>query len=88
MESVILQAAQQALIVTVLISGPPILAALVVGLILAVIQALTQIQEQTIQMATKIIAIFGVLYFLGYWMATQIARFAHRIFMEFPRWIQ
>jgi flagellar biosynthetic protein FliQ len=87
MEQVFIRASQEALILTVLVSGPPILAALVIGLVLAIVQALTQIQEQTLSMASKILAVFGVLYLAGYWMASHIHRFTYVIFSEFPRWI-
>lgn len=75
--------AQEAIMLTVIVSAPPIIAALAVGLILAVFQALTQIQEQTIQMAAKIVAVFGTLLLFGYWMAAQVYRFALHIFQSF-----
>jgi type III secretion HrpO family protein len=82
-ESEFISLAQQAILLTVTVSAPPIVAALAVGLILAVIQALTQIQEQTVQMAAKIVAVFGTLLLFGYWMATQVYRFALHIFENF-----
>lgn len=87
MESDFIHLAQQAIMVTVLVSAPPIVAALTVGLCLAVFQALTQIQEQTIQMASKIVAVFGMLFLFGYWMAGQLYRFAHNIFSNFGTWV-
>lgn len=87
MESDFIHLAQQAIMVTVLVSAPPIVAALVVGLALAVFQALTQIQEQTIQMASKIVAVFGMLFLFGYWMAGQLYRFAYNIFANFGTWV-
>lgn len=87
METQFVQLAQQAILLTVLVSGPPILAALVVGLALALFQALTQVQEQTLSMAFKIVAVFGTIALLGYWMATQIHRFALLVFQNFGRWI-
>ncbi|HVS01994.1 MAG TPA: type III secretion system export apparatus subunit SctS [Thermoanaerobaculia bacterium] len=87
MEGDFIHIAQQAILVTVLVSAPPILAALVVGLALAVFQALTQIQEQTIQMAAKIVAVFGMLFLFGYWMASQVYRFALNIFENFGQWV-
>jgi flagellar biosynthetic protein FliQ len=83
----ILYAAQQAILLTVLVSAPPILAALAVGLLVALAQALTQIQEQTIQMVGKLVAIFAVLLVFGYWMASQLLRFTVNIFERFPEWI-
>lgn len=87
METEILQASRQAILLTVLISAPPILAALVVGLALATVQALTQIQEQTIQVAAKIVAVFAMLLIFGPRMARLLDRFARVIFEGFPNWI-
>ncbi len=87
MESVFINASREALLVTVLVSAPAVLAALVVGLLLAVVQALTQIQEQTLGMAAKMAAVFGVLYLMGYWMAGHLSQLAFVIFSEFPNWI-
>ena len=78
---------QQAILLTVLVSAPPIVAALAVGLVLAVFQALTQIQEQTIQMAAKIVAVFGAILMFGYWMASQLLQFAAHIFQNFGKWV-
>lgn len=87
MESEILQASRQAILLTVLISAPPILAALVVGLALATVQALTQIQEQTIQVAAKIVAVFAMLLIFGPRLARLLQRFARVVFEGFPNWI-
>lgn len=87
METEILQASRQAILLTVLISAPPILAALVVGLALATVQALTQIQEQTIQVAAKIVAVFAMLLIFGPRMARLLDRFARVVFEGFPNWI-
>jgi flagellar biosynthetic protein FliQ len=78
---------QQAILLTVLVSAPPIVAALAVGLVLAVFQALTQIQEQTIQMAAKIVAVFGAILMFGYWMASQLLQFTAHIFQNFGSWV-
>jgi type III secretion HrpO family protein len=78
---------QRAMVLTVLISAPPIVAALAVGLILAILQALTQIQEQTLQTAARLIAVFAMLIFFGYWMAAHIYQFALEIFRNFATWV-
>jgi flagellar biosynthesis protein FliQ len=86
--SVFINAARQALIVTVLVSAPPILAALVVGLSVSVLQALTQVQEATLGTFGKMVAVFATLFFLGYWMMSHISRMAFVIFSEFPNWVR
>ncbi|MEM7049975.1 MAG: type III secretion system export apparatus subunit SctS [Acidobacteriota bacterium] len=87
METQFLSLAQRAILLTVLISAPPILLALVVGLGLAVIQALTQIQEQTTQVVGKIVAVFGMLFLAGAWMSSQLYTFTRLIFDNFGHWV-
>ncbi|MGH9381655.1 MAG: EscS/YscS/HrcS family type III secretion system export apparatus protein [Thermoanaerobaculia bacterium] len=87
MESEILLQSQRAILLVVFVSGPPILAALVVGLALATVQALTQIQEQTIQVAAKIVAVFAVLLILGPRLAGFLHQYARVIFEEFANWV-
>lgn len=64
-----------ALLLALLISGLPVLAALVVGLLVSIFQAATQIQEQTLSHAPKIAAVFLVLALSGGWMLAQLVRF-------------
>lgn len=75
---------QEALYLTLVVSGPPVLLSLIVGLIIAVFQATTQIQEQTLTFAPKVIVIFGVLALLGPWIGSTLMRFTFRLFDRFP----
>ena len=87
MESEYVRLAQQAILLTVIVSAPPVLAALLVGLSVALFQALTQIQEQTLSMVGRIVAIFTVLGILGYWMASLLLQFSVGIFENFSQWV-
>jgi flagellar biosynthesis protein FliQ len=84
MEGSFLSAAREALLVAVMASAPPLLAALIVGLGVAVAQALTQVQEQTLGVLARIVAVFLSLYLIGSWMASLVTRFAQKIFTDFP----
>jgi flagellar biosynthetic protein FliQ len=88
MESTFIAAAREALVVAVMISAPALLAALALGLTISVFQALTQVQEQTLGVLARIFAVFATVYFLGYWMLTQLTRLAHKLFTEFPNWVR
>ncbi|OFV87606.1 MAG: hypothetical protein A2V74_11265 [Acidobacteria bacterium RBG_16_70_10] len=88
MEGAFLGAAREALLITVMASPPPLIAALLVGLAIAIVQALTQVQEQTLGVLGRITAVFGALFFLGPWMASLIVRLAQRILTEFPNWVR
>lgn len=83
MDPTVVSLAQQAILLTVKVSAPPILAALALGLILAVVQALTQVQEQTLQIAARLVAVFAMILLFGLWMATQVVAFARNIFENF-----
>jgi flagellar biosynthesis protein FliQ len=74
----------QGLALVIMVSLPPVLMALTVGLIIAVFQATTQIQEQTLSFAPKVIAVFGVLALVGPWIGSQLVRFTFHVFDQFP----
>lgn len=75
---------QQALILVLVVSGPPIVLALIIGFVISVFQAATQIQEQTLSFAPKLVIIFGVLGLAGPWMGATLLRFTFNIFDRFP----
>lgn len=75
---------QQALILVLVVSGPPILLSLVIGFAVSVFQATTQIQEQTLSFAPKLVIVFGVLGLAGPWIGSQMLRFTFHIFDRFP----
>lgn len=60
----------------IIISAPILISAVVVGLIVAIFQATTSIQEQTLSFAPKLLAIFLVLLFGGGWMLSRLKEFA------------
>jgi flagellar biosynthesis protein FliQ len=72
----VLRIAREALLLTLVISAAPVLAAVVVGLIVSLFQATTQIQEQTLSAVPKIIAVVVALLVAGPWMVRQLAAFA------------
>ncbi len=62
-------------------SAPMLIAALVVGLIISIFQATTQIQEQTLAFVPKIIVIFLVLLVAGPWIITSLVDFTNELFL-------
>ena len=79
---------QQALYLVLIVSAPPVLMSLLVGFIIAVFQATTQIQEQTLSFAPKVIIVFGVLALTGPWIGDQLVRFTFHVFDQFPALIR
>jgi flagellar biosynthetic protein FliQ len=75
---------QQALFLVLVASAPPVIMSLVVGFLISVFQATTQIQEQTLSFAPKVVITFGILALAGSWIGTQLMRFTFHIFDRFP----
>lgn len=71
---------QQALYTILLVSAPVLLVSLIVGLIISIFQATTQIHEQTLSFAPKIIAIFISLVAFGPWMINELMDFTNKLF--------
>jgi flagellar biosynthesis protein FliQ len=67
---------QRCIIAVLTIGGPPLIAALVVGLVISIFQAVTQINEMTMVFVPKICAVFLVLMMLGSWMVEEAISFA------------
>jgi type III secretion protein S len=77
-----------ALWLVLILSAPPIIVASVAGLLVAVVQAATQIQEQTLQYTIKFFAIVLTLFVTASLLAASLYRFSDRIFSEFPALIR
>ena len=84
MEEFILQIAREGLLLVLIASAPPLLASMIVGLIVSVMQATTQIQEQTLTFVPKLVAVFFSLVIAGPWIGAQLVQFTHTLYTEFP----
>lgn len=85
-QSEIYQLAYQALLLILILSGPPILISMIFGLSVAIFQAATQIQEQTLSFTVKLVAVILTLMMLGGFLSGQITQFANTIFENFYKW--
>lgn len=77
--------AGQALFLILLLSLPPLLASLLVGLGVSLLQALTQVQEQTLTFVPKIIATILVIIITAAWMMRTLVDFSNEVFSLIPR---
>ncbi len=80
-----LEAARQGLILAVVLSLPFVGVALVVGLVVSVLQAATQVQEQTLSFAPKLVAVALTLVVLGPWLGAEVVRYAAALFERIPQ---
>lgn len=79
---------REALEVTLLVSSPMLIAALVVGLAISLLQAVTQIQEATLAFIPKIVAVFLTLILFGPWILGTLLDFTTRLFNNIPNYIR
>jgi len=78
-EQEIIAFAREAIMLTIMISGPVMLVGLVVGVAISLIQALTQIQEMTLTFVPKIIAIFATIFLMFPLMIVTMNAFMQKI---------
>ena len=84
MSEAAVDAVRYALFEALLIALPILGAGLVVGLFISLFQAVTQIQEQTLTFAPKLVIVFGVLGLAGPWIGSNMLRFTFHIYDQFP----
>ncbi|MBU9541993.1 type III secretion system export apparatus subunit SctS [Burkholderia multivorans] len=78
--STILDLTRQALMLVLLLSLPIVLIATVTGLVVAILQAVTQVQDANIGIAVRLIAVMVALVLLSGWLGGEVLRFAQQAF--------
>lgn len=76
MDPALLHVGREALLLALLVSAPPLGAALVVGTAIGVLQAATQVQEPSIGVAPRLAAVVGALALAAPWIGAHVVRFA------------
>jgi flagellar biosynthetic protein FliQ len=74
----------RALMVVAQVAGPVVLASMIIGVVIAVFQAATQINEMTLTFIPKIVVAAVILLLLGSWMGTKLMSFTTELFMAIP----
>ena len=83
-ESYILQVVREGLYLVLLVSAPPLAVSLVVGLLVNVLQASTQLQDHTIAFVPKLVAVLAALALAGPWIGQQLVRFTGVLLQAVP----
>ncbi len=87
MESFVLSCTKQSLYLVLILSAPSVIVALVVGLMISLVQATTQIQEQTLTFVPKLAGVILTLVLLGAWMMVQLKQFIEGLLTNFPNYL-
>ena len=83
-QDTVVNLASQAMSLSLKIAGPILLTALVVGLLVSIFQAVTQIQEQSLSLIPKIAGVAVVIVLLGPWMLGQLVAYTTALYTAIP----
>lgn len=83
-----LQVGRDALYMVMLVSAPMLGFGLLVGVLVSIFQATTQIQEQTLSFIPKIIAVFVAILVFGPWMLSLLVDYTRNVFVNLPQMIR
>ena len=86
-EDMVIDLVQEAVMTVITVSGPLLLLALSVGLLISVFQTITSIQEQTLNFVPKILAVFLGIYFFGPWMMQKMVDLFINVTDQFSQFI-
>lgn len=87
-EVVILDIARRALYIVLKTAAPMLLASLLVGLIVSILQTVTSIQEQTLTFVPKLIAVFLVIMLFGGWIFNSLREYTVELFSNFSYYLK
>ena len=87
-EDVVLSLGRDAIWTTVALAAPLLIASLVVGLVVSIFQAVTQINEATLTFIPKMLAIVCVLIVLAPWMTQMITSYTTELFTSLPNYVR
>lgn len=79
--------ATQAILMIIMMSAPIILTAMIIGFTVSILQAVTQVQEQTLSFVPKSLSVYSVIILLGPWLLTTILQFTTHILEGIPNYI-
>jgi flagellar biosynthetic protein FliQ len=80
----VLRAVREGLLLVLVLSAPPLLASLAIGIVAGIIQAATQVHDQTLAFVPKLVIVMLVLIASGPLLGVQLLRFTHALFLAIP----
>jgi flagellar biosynthetic protein FliQ len=84
----VIEITQQAMKVTLMLAAPMLIGALVVGVLVSIFQAVTQIQEQTLSFIPKILVIVAALVIFSPWMMETMTSYTRELFVSIPELVR
>lgn len=87
-EEMVMSIGAETIKTTILLAGPLLGAAMVIGIIVSILQAVTQINEATLTFIPKMVAVIVVLVVLAPWMMDVIQNYASNVFGQSGEWVR
>jgi flagellar biosynthesis protein FliQ len=84
----VIEVVNQAIRVTLMLAAPMLIGALVVGVVVSIFQAVTQINEQTLSFIPKILVIIAALVIFSPWMMETMVTYTRELFISIPELIR
>ena len=84
----VIEVTQQAMKITLMLAAPMLIGALVVGVLVSIFQAVTQIQEQTLSFIPKILVIVAALVIFSPWMMETMVAYTRELFISIPELVR
>lgn len=88
MNDTVLDITNNAIKITVLLASPMLIGAVVMGVLVSIFQAVTQINEQTLAFIPKILVIVGAMVLFSPWMMDTIINFTQELFIGIPEFVK
>jgi flagellar biosynthetic protein FliQ len=86
-QDTVVSLATQAMTLALKVAGPMLLVGLVIGLVVSIFQAVTQIQEQSLTFIPKVVGVAVLIVLLGPWMLDQLVSYAQNLYTSIPQMI-
>lgn len=83
----VIEITNQAMKVTLMLAAPMLMGALIIGILVSLFQAVTQINEQTLSFIPKILVIVAALVFFSPWMLETMTEFTRETFLKIPEMV-
>jgi flagellar biosynthetic protein FliQ len=87
-EELVMHIASESIKTTILLAGPMLIAAMAIGIVVSVLQAVTQINESTLTFIPKMVVVIAVLVVMAPWMLEVLTQYATNVFSSAGEWVR
>lgn len=86
-QTIVIAQTSKAILMIIIMSLPIILTAMIIGFSVSILQAITQVQEQTLSFVPKSLCVYGVIILLSPWMLNTMLEFLKHMYTQIPNFL-